>query len=584
MAFWLIRAGLAAVTGGAAAWRFDLVGPDDHMRLLQIRAFLDGQAWHDLMQARLGADGLFYHWSRLADLPVAAIAFLLKPFLGLEPALSLAVIAAPLLLMLGLFAAVCSLAGRLAADGRAGWIAGALLLTAYYAIAQFLPGRIDHHGLQILFAAGSLLGVVLSIRRPAWALASAACAGLAIALGVEGVPYAVAAAAALALRALSGEARDGAALTYFGAGLSAALVVFYGRSGVWLTPYAQSCVAFSSVYLSAGTMLAAGCAACGLAFPRLSDVRLRLLAGAGVSAAAGAAFLWLYPTCPAIAWSPEGRGLAENGLDAELAALWLGWVRETLNAVELARADWRQFMPAYLFPAAALAACAWLWRSAPKRRDWLAACSVFLSVAFAVSLFQYRAAMFSQMLAVPPAAALIAILWRRAGERGASLVPAVLAAFILNGASYSAIAGLAPVTQSGRAIDAAARCESRESVQRLVDLPAGGVAAPINIGPLILAHTPHRVWAAPYSTNFDNTLAAYRAFAAPLGEAGAALAAMGADYVAICAGAMEERGIAQAYPNSLIAALLEGRPPAYLSVIHAPESGLRVYRVEGTPS
>ncbi|MGO7426910.1 hypothetical protein ACCT09_45980, partial [Rhizobium ruizarguesonis] len=48
----------------------DYVGPDndDGMRLVEVRDFLAGQGWFDLMQYRLGLDGgTLMHWSRLID-------------------------------------------------------------------------------------------------------------------------------------------------------------------------------------------------------------------------------------------------------------------------------------------------------------------------------------------------------------------------------------------------------------------------------------------------------------------------------------------------------------------------------------
>ena len=54
----------------------DYVGPDndDGMRLVEVRDFLAGQGWFDLMQYRLGLDGgTLMHWSRLIDLPIASL-------------------------------------------------------------------------------------------------------------------------------------------------------------------------------------------------------------------------------------------------------------------------------------------------------------------------------------------------------------------------------------------------------------------------------------------------------------------------------------------------------------------------------
>jgi hypothetical protein len=47
---------------------------DDAMRLVQIRDLLAGQGWFDLTQHRLDPPaGVAMHWSRLIDLPIAAL-------------------------------------------------------------------------------------------------------------------------------------------------------------------------------------------------------------------------------------------------------------------------------------------------------------------------------------------------------------------------------------------------------------------------------------------------------------------------------------------------------------------------------
>ena len=57
-----------------------LQGPDDFMRLVQVRALLSGQPWYDLTAYRMflpsGAD---IHWSRLIDAPLAGLIYTLSP-------------------------------------------------------------------------------------------------------------------------------------------------------------------------------------------------------------------------------------------------------------------------------------------------------------------------------------------------------------------------------------------------------------------------------------------------------------------------------------------------------------------------
>src|SRR5687768_11459583 len=62
-----------------------LCDTDDAMRLVQMRAWLAGQGWFDLHQARLQPPtGYDSHWSRLVDAGLAGLLWLLSIFA--EPA------------------------------------------------------------------------------------------------------------------------------------------------------------------------------------------------------------------------------------------------------------------------------------------------------------------------------------------------------------------------------------------------------------------------------------------------------------------------------------------------------------------
>ncbi|MCA1969044.1 MAG: hypothetical protein LDL42_07920, partial [Rhizobium sp.] len=63
------------------------VDNDDAMRLVQVRDLLGGQSWFDLTQYRLGLDGgTLMHWSRLVDLPIAALILAFSQVLPAERA------------------------------------------------------------------------------------------------------------------------------------------------------------------------------------------------------------------------------------------------------------------------------------------------------------------------------------------------------------------------------------------------------------------------------------------------------------------------------------------------------------------
>src|SRR6185436_10904859 len=82
---------------------------DDAMRLVEVRDFLAGQGWFDLTQYRLAPPGLPMHWSRLIDLPLAALIGLGKTVLPAALAERLVLIVWPAALLLLFFAGIARL-------------------------------------------------------------------------------------------------------------------------------------------------------------------------------------------------------------------------------------------------------------------------------------------------------------------------------------------------------------------------------------------------------------------------------------------------------------------------------------------
>ena len=85
---WLVLVWLA-MAGILIAYRWQniqfliLADTDDNLRLAQVKAWLAGQSWYDLRQYKLNPpEGANIHWSRLPDLPIAALMLLFKPFFG----------------------------------------------------------------------------------------------------------------------------------------------------------------------------------------------------------------------------------------------------------------------------------------------------------------------------------------------------------------------------------------------------------------------------------------------------------------------------------------------------------------------
>ena len=136
------------------------------MRLVQVRDLLAGQGWFDLVQHRVNPpDGTPMHWSRLVDAPIAAMIVGLRPLLGPEAAERWAVLLWPLVPALLLLPSAGLIGNRLAgAPGAVLTILAAGL--AVPLVRHFVPGRIDHHNVQMALSMALVAALVFIPRRP----------------------------------------------------------------------------------------------------------------------------------------------------------------------------------------------------------------------------------------------------------------------------------------------------------------------------------------------------------------------------------------------------------------------------------
>src|SRR5690606_1110304 len=131
--FWLLFLGACAYflyhKWGHVRW-LSLSDTDDNMRLAEVKAWLDGQAWFDLRQHKLAPpDGLNIHWSRIVDLPIAALILIFRPLFGDFTAYRIACAVAPMLALAPALWAMILTVRRLV-HARAYPIAFAILMCA----------------------------------------------------------------------------------------------------------------------------------------------------------------------------------------------------------------------------------------------------------------------------------------------------------------------------------------------------------------------------------------------------------------------------------------------------------------------
>ena len=213
-----------------------MADPDDFLRLHEVRNWLAGQGWYDVSVPRMNPpEGGDLHWSRLIDLPIALLTVLLSPLAGAEMATRLAAAIWPttvLCLTLATLIAICERAWPKTNP----FVVILFALTNIAALAQFAPGRIDHHNVQILLVFVMLLGM-MSGRHWLGHAGAGFCMVLSLAIGLDNLPFIALLLGWLALAWVFDleDAREGLLRT--AAGIVLGLAVLYPLSvplGQWM--------------------------------------------------------------------------------------------------------------------------------------------------------------------------------------------------------------------------------------------------------------------------------------------------------------------------------------------------------------
>jgi len=555
---------------------------DDATRLIELYAYLQHGRWWDLTLDRIGApDPLISHWSRLVDLGLAvtlgAARLILSP-----PHAELAMrIVWPSLLLL---ATMLIVARDVERDGGP-WAALAvigLILMSQTAIFQFNAGRIDHHNVQILCGVGGILLLARSIVEPRKGWWAGALISVGLTVGLESAtlvgPVTVA-AVLLGLgrkRGLDGQMR--AAVTMAGTlAVGAFLSIEPARWGVMVC----DAISFNLVALTAfgaAGMAAAAMAARRLSGRRLVAVQLALLATGGVTGLAiyGA----LEPRCLA---GPFGQ------VAPEAWPVWMSKVTEAQPIAYLHRISPGAvigFLTMISLGLLARLRLTYLASKAPGERDEPYRQMMLLAgqtLALAVACWQVKMTSYAAWLALPALAIVIASLPGTISI-GAPVVRLAAVVLASQGTLMTLAAGALAVIGVHGAANPPKRtaCSDTATISALANLPPGLVLADLDLGPYVVALTPHRVVMAPYHRLDHSIVTGLRLLGERPETAEAELRRLGVTYVIACAASEKSPGGQTASParEGLQNAVASGKVPDYLVRVPLPEvPALRVYRV-----
>ncbi len=552
-----------------------LQGTDDFMRMVQVIDWIDGQGWNDTLQRRLNPPaGVSMHWSRLADIPLGAVIWLAEPWFGRARAVYLSALLVPPLLG-GLFTALFLWAANPLIPDRRSPEPVLTIVILLIPLLQMRPGRIDHHGLQLVLTS---LGIGCLIR--AWepggfraAVGLGLAGGVSLAIGLETLPFLGAATVILSLVWVLHGGTAATALAIFGAvlaGTALSLIPLSLAPAEWA---AIVCDRMSLVHVAiTAIVLAAGTAAVALERLRSAAGRLvRLAAVGGVGLAGLGLVATIFPQC---AGSPYADLSAELGY-------WFDAVKEARSLFDLYHQEPGTAVVFVLLPLAALVSVAWQWAHAADRADpgWIALVVLVLS-GLALVAWQIRGVAYAGLVASLALIPLAARVNERA-DRSQRILARVGLRFCIPMIYVFAVVSL-QLASSQPADEQKSECKVSSALAAFTDPTGLGaqartIAAPIDAGPTILFLTRHKVLAAPYHRNIQGLSDNRRIFAGTQEEALALVRARDVEAILFC----QEDTPITAYadrPAFLNDRLGAGRPPWWLVPVML-EDGLGLYQV-----
>lgn len=554
---------------GLPGVRTSLLDTDDAMRLVEVREYLSGRDWFDMHEPRVAPpQGYDTHWSRLVDAGLAGLHGVFAPFTSPANAEFLMRVTWPLIWLIVALAGIMAASLRLAGE-KGLFASGFLAALNTPAYIQFGPGRIDHHNVQIALSVLVLAGVVWSDRNR-WAAAGAgACAALAMAVGLESLPFLAIAAAALVLRFLVEPGR-GRELSHFCWAFSITLAAAY----LGTVPFARfSETACDALASNLAMPLVPGSLALAVVsgFERLCTPARRLAAVAALGLAVLAAILFLEPRCLSGPFAMLETAARDQWLvnvkESQPLFAFLGSPIFAMTAVPLLvtalivllllrdRSQWRNFAFQTTF--------------------------TLFAAAMAMGFVNTKMTIYAFWFALPLLALAVTKLWSRFNiSRAVSKVGVVIAiAPFLS--SMLALAVTTAMADRKGSFDNGRLCNLKSDYRLLSGLAPGLVITDVDTGAYMLALTRHSVLAAPYHRLGPQIIQNMRILSLPPEEAKQQVIGLGAAYVAICRARHAQRpGFRNRNWNmSLTDNLLGGTPPSWLEPVMGDAGGFVVYRV-----
>lgn len=575
--FWLVYALVVVLLFRdvpQASSMMNLMANDDLVRLVEIRDWLNGQGWADLMQYRMGPEGgTLMHWSRLVDAPIAAIIRLAAIVLPMAQAEALAMVVWPLALSGGLLV-IFRQGGRALGGESAGNFAMLMGALALLATQKFDAGSLDHHNLQLIVIMGALSALVVADSGlKTGAIAGVACA-VSLAIGLEAILFVAVLAVYVAIMWVATGQKARAQALGFSLAFSLGLAALFLLLRPDFSATAFRCDAFGPELLWVGLAGALGLA--GL-----------VTVGGGLTLAkrvVGIVILAVVVFAITKAVSPYCLTNPLDQLSNDVATLWLSRIEEARPLLTYVKLNNGQNAGLLISPLVVMGIAAWL---ALDRRFTARALLMLamVAIAYGMALYQLRGASFLMVLSGLPAAAGLAEIYHkyRSGSQKAGFVVLILLVLSLPQVptviayEYLFSQNQAATTAQVAALPPEKTCLSQASFDRFSTASPGMVLANTNMGAQLLAYTPHAVLTSNFHRNNAGIQAGIDIGRAALADVPSLLTAADIRYVAYCAGDGSLNVLASWFPDGMWASLDKEDVPNFLAPLF--QDGLIVYEV-----
>ncbi|WP_299077246.1 hypothetical protein [uncultured Ruegeria sp.] len=507
-------------------------GPDDIMRWVSVLDLQNGQGWFDPYQHRLGPDeGTLMHWSRIVDVPIAAIYWVSSAFLPAKMALTATALIWPS------FLAGITLWAFAATGGALGNRAGAIsaLVMGVFALmnsGKFDQYSFDHHGLQVLLFVYAVMFFVLRKDKPHAGLWMGFCLALSVSIGAESLLQIGIIGLFVAIDwVLSGLAARRRSIE-FGTAIVLTLLVAVIATTSRDSFYYPGCDA-----LTLNVVLPAGLAAAGLPFAALVASNRALTVRATCLLVLGGSVVVV-----AQMFAPYCLENPVNHMASDVRDFWLSQVTEAQNVtLVIQRYAGETIALICIAIFSIFAAALFAYKTEPKIEYLL---FLFLIAAgFVLFLYQSRMMTFLTVSLVAVQAQVLRVMYRKykvEDQRSFGVLMILFVALMSpkTGASleksYKAMTAVKEETNGQSHAAPVLSCTTENDFLPLKELEPGLIVADFDFASYILLYTDHSVLAGNYHRNEAGIIAQIDLFRSKASEIGPRLDELGVDYIMVC--------------------------------------------------